>query len=191
MVIKRKTQIILALLVTCIFLFQNCASIIPGSSKKRFQERREGDIVITKKDGHKIAGELITIKPNSLLLLDTEGKDVSIDIADIRTIRILKKEKDAMGAGIGVVVGGCIGLYGIISSYNASVNRGEDGGFISYLLLGSLVVPVVAIVGGFIGGSAGAIMRTDKTIYLEEMTDSEIREVMNKLSKKARIRDYK
>lgn len=34
MIIKRKTQIILALLVTCVFLFQGCASIISGTSQK-------------------------------------------------------------------------------------------------------------------------------------------------------------
>lgn len=34
MIIKRKTQIILALLVTCIFLFQNCQTFIIGTSQK-------------------------------------------------------------------------------------------------------------------------------------------------------------
>ena len=39
------------------------------------KERRGAKLQITKKNGIQIAGELITVKPNSLLLLDTEGKD--------------------------------------------------------------------------------------------------------------------
>jgi len=54
------------------------------------KERRGAELIITKKDGQQIKGELITVKPNSLLLLDTEGKDVSVDIVDIRIIRIVK-----------------------------------------------------------------------------------------------------
>jgi len=49
-----------------------------------------------------------------------------------------------------------------------------------------LAIPAV-IIGAIIGGIAG----TDKTIQIEGMSDSEIQETMDKLRKKARIRDYK
>ncbi|NIO48596.1 MAG: hypothetical protein GTN73_04040, partial [Candidatus Aminicenantes bacterium] len=65
------------------------------------KERRGATLIITKKDGQRIKGELITVKPNSLLLLDTEGKDVSVDIADIRVIRVVKRSKLLLGAGLG------------------------------------------------------------------------------------------
>jgi len=163
--------------------------------QRRFEsskERKQGaKLIITKKDGQQIEGELITVKPNSLLLLDAEGKDVSVDIADINIIKIVKKSKALLGAGIGGAIGLGVGLYGIISSYNASVNRGEDGIFISYFLLGSLVVPAAAMVGGVIGGGVGALARGDGVIYLTGMTDSEIQKTLDKLRKKARIRDYK
>jgi len=35
------------------------------------------------------------------------------------------------------------------------------------------------------------LLGTDKTIQIEGMSDSEIREAMDKLRKRARIRDYK
>ncbi|GAH85785.1 unnamed protein product [marine sediment metagenome] len=57
------------------------------------QERRGAKLQITKKNGIQIAGELITVKPNSLLLLNTEGWDVSVGIADIKIIRVMKKSK--------------------------------------------------------------------------------------------------
>ncbi len=57
------------------------------------KERRGAKLIIKKKDGQQVEGELITVKPNSLLLLNSEGKDVSVDIADIKVIRIVKKSK--------------------------------------------------------------------------------------------------
>ena len=47
------------------------------------EEKRRAKLVITKKDGQQIEDKLITVKPTSLLLLDTEGKDVSVAIANI------------------------------------------------------------------------------------------------------------
>jgi ABC-type lipoprotein release transport system permease subunit len=44
---------------------------------------------------------------------------------------------------------------------------------------------------GTVGAIIGAVAGTDKTIQLEGMTDSEIQETLDKLRKKARIRDYK
>ncbi len=65
------------------------------------KERRGAKLIVTKKDGQQVEGELITVKPNSLLLLDTEGKDVSIDIEEIKIIRVVKKLK----VGEGMVIG--------------------------------------------------------------------------------------
>jgi len=56
------------------------------------KEKRRAKLVITKKNGQQIEGELLTVKPNSLLLLDTEGKDVSVAIANIKVIRIVKNQ---------------------------------------------------------------------------------------------------
>lgn len=185
MIIKRKTQIILALFVTSVFLFQGCATLSRGTSEGRFPERKNGStLIITKKDGHEIKGELITVKPNSLLLLDRYyGRDVSIEIRDIRTIRIIKKSK----ARLGYIIGGAVG-YGVGVLVALSPSAGEDYSiFWNGLLLGSLLAMPASLLGGTIGAIAG----TDKTIYLEGMTDSEIQVAMNKLSKRARIRDYK
>ena len=144
-------------------------SILAISSNLYAKERRGADLVITKKDSQQVKGELIAVKENSLLLLDSEsGADISIDIADIRIIRIVKK-----GALYGLLVGGGIGLI-------AGIDNKEDPFLDSFLGCIILVgLPVALIVG------------RDKTIQIEGMTDSEIREAMDKLSKKARIRDYK
>jgi hypothetical protein len=131
-----------------------------------------------------IRGELIAVKQNSLLLLDTEGKDVSIDIEDIKVIRIVKKSKVLLGVGLGMVVGGGGGaLISIISGW--SVYEGGEG--MAAVLSGG----VGAIAGLLIGGTIGTAVGKDKTIRIEGKSDSEIQDVMDKLRKKARIRDYK
>ncbi len=143
------------------------------------KERRGAKLIVTKKDGWQKEGELITVKPNSLLLLDTEGKDVSIGIAEIKVIRIVKKSKDLLGAGIGLLIG--VGP-GALIGYKVGWETSEG-----------------ALWGGVVGGLAGALigcfigiyLGKESTIQIEGMTDSEIQETLEKLRKKARIRDYK
>ena len=69
------------------------------------KERRGAKLIITKKDGQQIEGELITVKKDSLLILiKWSGRDESIDIADIKVIRIVKKSKKWLGAGLGLII---------------------------------------------------------------------------------------
>ncbi len=135
-----------------------------------------------------IWGELIAVKQDSLLLLDAGGKDFSVDIADIKVIRIVKKSKAGKGALHGLLIGGAAGaLLGFAS--------GDDES--DFLL--SFTAEEKALIGGaswgalglILGGIIGATSGKDKTIHFEGMTDSEIQETLDKLRKKARIRDYK
>jgi len=143
------------------------------------QERRGAKLIITKKNGQLIEGELITVKQNSLLLLNTDGKDVSVGIADIKVIRVVNKSKALLGAGIGLLVlGGGGALFGSLSEDRLSGTTG-------------FLVPFGAIVGLLLGGLVGAKAGKDKTFQIEGMTDSEIRMTLNYLRKKARIRKYK
>ena len=147
------------------------------------KERRGAKLLTTKKDGQQIEGELITVKPNSLLLLNTEGKDESIDIADIRIIRIVRESKAKQGAIMGGLVGGVgMGLYAGI------VNIGEVHGFFA-----SFIDCIIFFgpPGALIGALTGAAVSIDKTLQFERMTNSETQETLDKLRNKARIRDYK
>ena len=144
------------------------------------KERRGAKLIVTKKDGQQIEGELITVKPSSVFLLDTEGKDVSIDNADIDLIRVVKKSKALLGAGIGFLIVGSI-MLGLLSG----VDEFTLGGPISWALYFGVVVGVP------VGTLAGVVAGTDKTIQIEGMTDSEIQETLDKLRKKARVRNYK
>ncbi len=171
-------------------------SLVMLSANLYAKERRGAKLIITKKDGQLIEGELITVKPKSLLLLNTEGKDVSVDIEEIKIIKIVKKSNAGKRALYGLLIGGISGIL-LVPAFK--VLAGED------FILDSLIENIeevtssftiaYALIGGavglLIGGIAGAIAGIDKTIQIEGMTDLEIRKALDKLRKKARIRDYK
>jgi len=148
------------------------------------KERRGAILIIIKKDGEQIEGELIVVKKNSLLLF--VGKDVSIDIEDIKIIRIVKKSKVLKGMGIGLLIGAGGGA---ILGYA----QGDDYGTMAMTAEGKALAFGMAFgfLGLLTGLGFGAAAGTDKTIQLEGMTDSEIKEALEKLRKKARIPDYK
>ena len=148
------------------------------------KERRGATLIVTKKDGRQIEGELITVKPNSLLLLDTEGKDVSVDIADIKVIRIVKKSQVGKSALYGLLIGGVIGVV-------EGIREGKDAFIFSSSELAAMGGLVFGLLGALLGAGIGAVAGTDKTIQIEGKSDSEIKEALDKLRKKARIRDYK
>ena len=107
---------------------------------------------------------------------------MSIGIADIKVIRVVKKSKFWKGAGTGFLIGGSFVL---LTASEAPVE--EDGEWLWYAFWVVVIGVPCALIGGLIGASSGR----DKIIQIEGMTDSEIKEAMDKLSKKARIRDYK
>ena len=152
------------------------------------KERRGAKLIVTQKDGQQIEGELITVKipQKSLLLLDTEGKDVSIDITDIKIIKIVKKSKVLLGAGLGFLIGAGAGaLIGL-----AIWGGGSSDIFTDFE--GAMVCGVKsALPGALIGGIWGAVEGIDKTVQIEGKSDIEIAELLAKLRRKARIRDYK
>ena len=180
---KSKKFISLFLVVSLIEI--SCATVSSPTFEMRFPGKKQGvKLIITNKDWQKIKGELIIVKLNSLLLLDTKGKDVSVDIADIKVIRVMKKSKVWQGAGIGFLIGASGGaLFGALTEGGFD----DDGRFRWILFWGIFFAAPSALLGGIIGAFAG----TDKTIQIEGMSDSEIEEALDKLRKKARIRDYR
>ncbi len=145
------------------------------------KERRGAKLLITKKKGQQVEGELITVKRTSLLLLNSDGKDESIDIEDIRVITIVKKSKVGKGALTGILVAGSMGVIAGL------LTLGDDHSFFADVVDSLILIGIpLALIGAIIAGIAS----TDKTIQLIGMTDLEKREVLNTLRKKARVRNY-
>ena len=140
------------------------------------KERRGAELVVQKNDGQVLKGELIAVKQNSVLLLSPEGADVSVDIKDIYIIKIVKKSKALTGAGIGFLAGALTGVLLV-----ATCADEPDG--LSYLIGAG---GVGAIFGG-VGLLVGAIAGPDKEIKIEGKSDAEIKEILEKLRRQARV----
>ncbi len=190
---------LIALFLIFSLLMINCATLKSLEQKREGRRKKHGaNLVILKKDGQAIKGELITVKPNSLLLLDTEGKDVSVDIEEIKVITVVKKSKALLGvgtgllggAGSGAVIGAslwviCLPIVAIFGE--ASIESFKDD-FQDFLWNGALIGIGVWVL---LGAITGSFLGIDKAIQIEGMTASEIQKTLGKLRKKARIRDYK
>jgi hypothetical protein len=74
------------------------------------KERRGADLIVTRLDGSQVSGELIAVKPDSLLLLSNVGRDESIDLTGIKTVRIVNKSLAGKGALYGFLAGAVGGV---------------------------------------------------------------------------------
>lgn len=165
-------------------------SLLALSSNLMAKERRGADLLIQKKDGKQVRGELIAVKQNSLLLKDSEsGADESVDIKDVKVIKIVKKSL-TYELGIGGFLLGAITL-GLLHSeiVKREEVKGEEIGKAT-----QHQVWRTSGLGGVIGSLAGIIIGTavgiDKTIQIEGKPDSEIKEILEKLRNKARIPEF-
>lgn len=147
------------------------------------KERQGAKLVVKKKAGQQIEGELITVKQSSLLLLNTDGKDESINIADINVIKIVKKSKAyELGLG-GFLIGGV--TRGVLHSAVRKEKEGEEA--TQHFVQASVVAGAIGLAAGII---IGTVLGIDKTIRIEGKSDSEIKKILEKLRKKARIPNY-
>jgi hypothetical protein len=165
--------------VSLLLVFSILALSVPLTAK----ERKGADLIVQRADGTYVRGELIAVKQSSLLLMEMDsGADVNADIDDIRVITILKKSKLLQGAVLGLLIGGGGGAGG------AAIFAGEweDGfNYPAMIGVGVLGAALGLLIGGYIGAASGKV----KTIQIEGMSDSEIQEILEKLRKKARIRN--
>ena len=166
-----------------------------------YAKKRGIKLVIIKTDGIYTRGELIAVKEESLLLLDSEtGADVSINIWNVKAIEIKGKSKAGKGRGkgahYGLLIGGGFGVLagagtvGLFGSMGADVSD-VGGTLLTIVIAGAIFGAVGAIIGGIIGGIIGAFKKEVEVIRIEGMAEWEVRETLDKLRKKARIRDYK
>jgi len=177
-----------ALLLILSLIEISCATMTT-QKQKRFEsskERRGAILIITKKNGQQVGGELIAVKKDSLLLFI--GVDVSVDISEIKVIRIVKKSKVLQGLGFGFLIGAGSGaLMGL-------ADGGDPSAWIGPRTAGEAAVwgaVVFGPLGAIIGGTLGFASGIDKTTLIEGKSPRWIEFYLKKLRKKARIRDYK
>ncbi|NIO48576.1 MAG: hypothetical protein GTN73_03930 [Candidatus Aminicenantes bacterium] len=173
-----------------IFLSLFLVFFLLALSGNLYAKKRGAELEVQQKDGRQLTGELIAVKQNTLLLLDSEtGADVSVDIKDIVAITIVKKSQALAGATFGALAGGGIGaIVGTLVGKPAPIILSSMAADKKTILRGLFFGSIIGVV---CGGLAGAETGTDKRIQIEGMSDLKIKEAMDKLRKKARIPDYK
>ena len=177
---KNKKSAVAVLLAFSFFIF---------SRDLAARERRGAEIVIQKQAGSKIRGELIAVKPNSLLLLDSiSGVDLSVDIGDIVFVKVIKKSRAGKGALFGLLAGTGAG---VVSA--TTIQGGQEGDpwgkFWSDLFRASAIVLFI-VAGTLIGLAVGAALGLDQTIKFEGKSPQEIKGALAKLRTQARIPDF-
>jgi len=150
--------------------------VLPAALSAR--ERRGANLVITLKDGRYVAGELIAVKPDSLLLLNPNGKDESVIVADIAIIRIVRRSKAWQGLLYGFVPGAVVGA---VLGARESVQI-DNPAALGALLGGAFFGGVAGLVGLAAGLGAGL----DTKIDLAGLPDAETGNVLIKLNRQAR-----
>jgi hypothetical protein len=159
-------------------------SILLLSGNLFAKERKGADLIIQKTDRQRVRGELIAVKQDSILLLEKySGADMTIDFRDIGIIKIVKKSKALAASLAGLFLGGAVGYvigYSVVSEKDILLSKEEGGG-------------IGAAIGGascaLIGVGIGLAIGADKTIHFEGKSDAEIKEILEKLRKKARIKN--
>ncbi len=113
---------------------------------------------------------------------------MSVDIADIKVIRIVKKTKVLQGLGFGLLIGaGFSALKGLTSDIDPCGAYATEGEGLQIIWWGAVFVPIGLLIGGIVGFASGI----DKTIQIEGRHPSSIEFILKELRKKARVRDYK
>ena len=150
------------------------------------KQKKGATVIITLRDGRQASGELIAVKPKSILILDPNGKDASFDLTEIAVVKIFRKSKAGSGALTGFLIGAGAG----ITAGLLSAGSGEDSDFqrgMAAMFLGG-IGGVVGLVGGLVAGaSAGG----ELDIRFEGATELSQRTDLQKLSKYARYKEFR
>jgi hypothetical protein len=160
-------------------------SILLLSGNIYAKERKGADLIIQKVNGIRERGELIAVKQDSILLLDKySGEDMAIDFRDIGDIKIVRKARVLATSFAGLIVGAGVG-------YAIGYPQGSERGFLfSKDEAGAIGAGIGGVLCALMGATVAMAFGTDKTIQVQGKSDSQIQEIMEKLRKKARIKNY-
>jgi len=142
---------------------------------------RGATVVVTLKDGVQASGELIHVRPASILILDTSGRDASFDLAEISNIRVFRRSKALEGVFLGLLAGAGSGL---LAGRLATRGDGFDESFGTKLITFYGGGFAGLIIGGIAGGAAGR----DLDIQIAGVPPPALQASLRKIAKYARIK---
>ena len=160
--------------------------IVALSGNLGAQVRKGVKISIEQNDDQIISGELISVKRDSLLLLDPETQaDLSMPLSAVKSITVNNKSRILELGLLGVLGGASVqGLTGKSSKEVKSETQMRDKVATkrnpSFILGG--------VIAGGVGVLLGAVIGMNKTIQIHGRSDADIQKDLEKLSKQARVK---
>jgi hypothetical protein len=149
---------------------------------------RKGAVLrVQRTDQQTFEGELIAVRNTQFILVDSNSRDMAIDISEVSLIVIKKEPHTWKGVLLGVVAGGVIG---VALAPSKTLNEPTDiftmpieqaSSKMGYGLGGMLA-------GGVLGGLIGAAIGSDSQIVVSKMSPEEREHLLVKLSSKARVK---
>lgn len=152
-------------------------------------EKQGANIIVNLIDRPPAGGELLAVREDSLILMDTNLKTgLTIDFRDIKSVQIIRKSQVFLGMLGGFAAGLAIGSgakkdltlntshYKMFGPSQATIHKWTNTAVIS---LG------MTAVGALIGGVIGA----DKTIIVRGNSPLKVKEILWKLRSKAKMPD--
>ncbi len=137
--------------------------------------------VVMNQDAALFTGEVVGVRADAIIIETEQGEVRPVAIKDISTLRLYRKSGWLVGATVGTLAAGGM-------SYAISSAKYKDvwlGG------IGVAVYTAIGACGGAVaGGLAGGLSTADKTYDLNKLTAPEVKSLMIKLRKKARVPDY-
>jgi hypothetical protein len=151
------------------------------------KERQGARLIVFKKDGAQLEGELIAVRRNLLLVMpEAESEAVFVDISDVAAITLVKKSKALSGLGwgalAGLVVGGAVGIAGASTVENPWNNYAGAGA----IMLAGIGAGAGALLGLIFGAAAGI----DRAVRVERLDQAQLRSFMRSLWSEAKIQNY-
>lgn len=121
--------------------------------------RSGASVTVTTRAGSRIAGELIAVRRDSLLIMDESGRDHSLDLNGVEAVVVKRGSK----AGVGVLFGAVLGLAagaGLSSALYHNADPCESIG------PRACVIMLGTVAGGIGGAIAGSAAGKDLTIKI-------------------------
>jgi hypothetical protein len=161
-------------------------SIFIPSAVAYGKQKKGATVIITLMEGRQASGELIAVKPKSILILDSAGKDASFYLTEIAVVKVFRRSKAGKGALTGFLIGAGAGITAGLLSAGSGEDSDFEGGMAAMFLGG--IGGVVGLVGGLLaGGSAGG----ELDIRFEGATELSQRTDLQKLTKYARYKEFR
>ncbi len=144
------------------------------------KERRGAEVTIAWKSGLQVSGELIAVRQDSLLLVNRVGQDVSVKLAEISSVTVLRKAHGGTGFLVGFLAGAAAG---------AALGYGRNKGDPSDQHLAALGLGVLfGALGGLVGAGIGTAAGRDITIVFKGLSEAEVQKAAARLRGMARMK---